>query len=227
MPYMSKWARERALWMTLVEAVTHIHDCDGCTQLEALGQLRQALGEADIPARWAAYPPINRPPSYSRAMPHLLSSEQVPTDAFFWSGALIYLDANGRVIDEFFLRGPDGEFVAGPTPRGRELFLLRSRVLELWPLSNHLRKELFPTRSGSTTRPELPVRRPAPEADILRAARELYQQPGKPPNMAEAEQQLGAKFPGTNRDRFIRPILRRKEFDDLRLKRGNQRKRKI
>jgi hypothetical protein len=225
MPYVSKWVRERALWMTLVEAVTQIQDCEGCTQLEAVGQLRQALGEADIPARWAAYPPINRPPSYSFAMPHLLSSEQVPTDAFFWASAPIYLDGNGRVIDEYFLRGPDGESVVGPTPRGRELFLLRSRVLELWPLSNHRRKESSPTGSGSTTQPELPVRRPASEADLLRAARELYQQPGKPPNLREAEEQLMSKFPSTSREQFIRPILRRQEFADLRLKRGNQPKR--
>ena len=34
MPYISKWVRERVLWMTLVEAVTHIQDCDGCTQLD-------------------------------------------------------------------------------------------------------------------------------------------------------------------------------------------------
>jgi hypothetical protein len=33
-----------------------------------------------------------------------------------------------------------------------------------------------------------------------------------------------AKFPGTSRDEFIRKILQRKEFYDLRLKRG-QRKR--
>ena len=203
MPYISKWARERALWMTLVEAVTHIQDCDGCTQLEALGQLRQALGEADIPARWAAYPPINRPPSYSRAMPHLLSSEQVPTDAFFWSGALIYLDGNGRVIDEFFLRGPDGEFVAGPTPRGRELFLLRSRVLELWPQLQKL-----PRRSVN-------------DDEILSAARELYlERKNDPPNKPVAERLIRQKLGGGKRD-DIRRILE-DEFPNVRRKPGNQ-----
>ena len=104
----------------------------------------------------------------------------------------------------------------------RSLLVERSAVQELWLLSNNRRKES--SQTGSAAQPELPVHRPASEDDILRAARELYQQPGKPPNQREAEELLMAQFPETSRDPFIRPILKRKEFKDLRLKRGNQRK---
>ena len=101
----------------------------------------------------------------------------------------------------------------------QQILVRREDLERIWP-SDQRRKESSPTGSGST---DLPVRRPAPEADILRAAKELYQQPGKPPNLTEAEQQLLAKFPGTSRESFIRPILRRSEFADLRLKRGHHR----
>jgi hypothetical protein len=97
-------------------------------------------------------------------------------------------------------------------------------VRQLWPLSNQQRKNPPQSSSGSTIKPEMPVHRPAAKEEIVRAARELYRQPGKPPNSLEAEQLLMKQFPGTSRDEFIRPILRAKEFADLRLKRGNQRK---
>jgi hypothetical protein len=104
----------------------------------------------------------------------------------------------------------------------RQLLVERSAAEKLWPLSNNRRKES--SQTGSATQPEMPVHRPASEDDILHAARELYQQPGKPPNLRLAEERLMAKFPGTSRDGFIRPILQRDEFAGLRLPRGNQRK---
>jgi len=53
---------------------------------------------------------------------------------------------------------------------------------------------------------------------------EIYARPGKPPNMCEAEDEIRAKRPGASRP-FIREVLREPQFKNLRLPRGNQRKR--
>ena len=136
-------------------------------------------------------------------MPHLLSSEQVPTDAFFWSGALIYLDGNGRVIDEFFLRGPDGEFVAGPTPRGRELFL--------------------PTLPGACicSEPQKLPRRSVNDDEILSAARELYlERKNDPPNQARGGTSDPPEIRWWEARRY--PANSSNEFPNVRRKPGNQ-----
>jgi hypothetical protein len=219
MPYQSKAKRERSQWMTLREAVNHVQAVECSDEAGALKQLRMALGDGDIPAHWAAEP---LPPGfYSVGDPSPFSSDQVPTDALYWHSVLIFLEGDCRVIDQ---QRYDDEAQRPPLPRPRPLLLLRSRVVELWPLQDQVRKDSSQTDSASTTQPELPVHRPASTDDILRAARELYQRPGKPPNQTKAEQLLGRMFPGTSRKEFIRPILQRQEFDDLRLKPGNQRK---
>lgn len=207
--------------MTLREAVNHVQAAECSDEVGALKQLRMALGDGDIPAHWAAEP---LPPGfYSVGDPSPFSSDQVPTDALYWDSVLIFLDGDGRVIDQ---QRYDDEAQRPPLPRPRALLLLRARVVELWPLQGQGRKDSSQTDSASTTRPEMPVQRPASADAILRAARELYEQPGKPPNQTEAEQQLLAKFPGTSREPFIRKVLQSPEFKALRLKPGNQRKKR-
>src|SRR3984893_16041430 len=91
-----------------------------------------ACGEADIPLRWAADAPL--PGIYQIGLPRLFSSDQVPTDPMFWDHALIFLTGNGCVVDQRFLFFNEEDYSPEPAPRPRELLLLRSRVLELWPL---------------------------------------------------------------------------------------------
>ena len=40
--------------MTLIEAVNYIQISDGCDQITAVNQLRMALGDGEIRARWVA-----------------------------------------------------------------------------------------------------------------------------------------------------------------------------
>ena len=56
MPYQGKEARERLRWMTPAEAVDHVVLTEHCERVVALSEIRLALGEGDIPGRWAASP---------------------------------------------------------------------------------------------------------------------------------------------------------------------------
>ena len=176
MPYRSKNERERPLWMTLSEAVHHIEVADECACNEALSQSRIALGDGDIPARWGADPPPSLPGFFQFGSPPLFASDPVPSDPAYWSSALILPAGDGVVIDQsVHAQGQSA-------PRRRQLFLLRSRVFELWPPSNHERKD-----RGSTTEPEKPLRRSVDDDQIRTAARDIYRErKGDPPNKPTA-----------------------------------------
>lgn len=178
--------------MSLVEAIEHIQVSQPCDSVEASRQFKQELRDGMIGLQWEDSEEPNDCPD-----PEYLQASQ------------LLLIGSGLAPDK-----DQGKY--------RSLLVESDAVLKLWPLSDQRRKDSCKTESSSNNQPEMPARRPAPEADILRVARELYQQPGKPPNLSEAEQQLMAKFPGTSREPFVRSILRREEFARLRLKRGNQ-----
>jgi hypothetical protein len=224
MPYQPKAERERPLWMTLVEAVEHVQAHlaqHGYMGRAALRELRMACGEGEIPLHWAADQP---PEGIIRVgLPPLFSDDVVPTDPLFWENALIFLIGSGRVVDQRFIFIDEADTALERAPRPRELFLLRSRVLELWPLRSDTQEEDTPTgESGSAD--QIPTRRqsPATDEEILAVARDLYRQAGNnPPNQTKAEQLVAALLLGTKRD-FIRPILRRPEFGKLRRKPGRQ-----
>lgn len=205
MSYVSKKKRERAYYVTGIDALDHISKVDACDRKKASRQLAAAHVDGEARIIYAG------------------NDQPLPATREFWRQAWIQL-STGMVLHDT----SDSEVREAALKAGvicyQQILVRREDLERIWP-SNHRRDELSPTGSGSTTQPELPVRRPASEADILRAARELYQRPGKPPNMREAEEQLMTEFPGTSREHFIRPILRRKQFADLRLKRGNQPKR--
>jgi hypothetical protein len=218
MPYRSKAERELPLWMTLVEAVAHIQAQERCDQVGALRQLRMALGEGEIPARWGAdlLPPLPRMAMYVGS-PRLFSSDPVPTDALFWDHALIFLVGNGRVINQSFLLDDDEDHASELAPSPRELYLLRARVLEHWPSLSDALKD-----SASSDQPRQPRRPPASKSLIRETARDLYRQAGNnPPNQTKAEQLIARLLPGTPR-KLIRPILQEEEFARLRRKRGKQ-----
>ena len=120
MPYQGKEARERLRWMTPAEAVDHVVLTEHCERVVALSEIRLALGEGDIPGRWAASPlPAG---FYPLGLSPIFSSDNVRTDHEYWSQVLILLDPDCRAVDR-----------AGP----RQLLLLRSRVLELWAMVEH------------------------------------------------------------------------------------------
>src|ERR1700751_2631731 len=100
MPYVSKVKRERAQWMTLVEVVNHIQTVEACDPTAALDQFRRALSDGEVPTHWAANPlPA---PIYRLGDPPNFSDDEVPTGAGYWLYVLIFLDGDGRVIDQPF-----------------------------------------------------------------------------------------------------------------------------
>jgi hypothetical protein len=224
MSYTSKAQRERAEWMTLVEVVNHIRTVERCEQTAALDQLRRALSDGEIPNRWAA--DLRPLPFFHFGDPPNFSDDQVPTGAGYWLHALIFLDGDGRVIDQPFHHGEvEGEVLPSERQvRPRGLFLLRSRVLELWPLQNPVAHCESENDSADDARGP-PKRRSYTDNEIREAAREVYGASGKnPPNIDKAEQLLREKLPGAQRKK-IRPILSEDEFTTLRRKPGNQPKR--
>lgn len=204
MTYVSRAERERALYVSAIDAADYICKIDGCSRTKAFRQLRIAAADGEVRI------------VYDRDL------KPLPATREFWQDVWIQL-STGWVLDH--LMRVDPEVTKAALRAGvidYEPILVRREDLErVWPVAQ---RSLEPQPTGSTTQPELPVRRPASEADIRNAARELYQQPGTPPNQTKAEQLLMAKFPGTSRDAFIRPILQAEEFRALRLKPGNQRK---
>jgi hypothetical protein len=211
MPYKSRAERERPLWMSLTEAVRYVEVAEGSEQTEALIQIRMALGDGDIPVHWAADPLPQL--IYPVGFPPLFSSDQVPTDAMYWDQVLIFLDGDGRVIDQSVL----GEEKSPPRPR--QLLLLRSRVFELWPLQDRKSDDSDGTRINAS---RLPIARTS-KKQIREAAKEVYQtQVGKkPPNSYEAEKMIREKVEGATRKK-IRAVLDENEFKVLRLKRGDR-----
>jgi hypothetical protein len=53
MPYVSRAEQERALWMTLREALEHIQMREGCNLRAAWDQLQKAIGDQEVKVRWA------------------------------------------------------------------------------------------------------------------------------------------------------------------------------
>jgi hypothetical protein len=202
--------------MSLTEAVHHVQAVESCSQIDALTQLRMALGDGDISARWAADPL----PSwiYQVGVPPLFSSDEVPIDAGYWDSVLIFLDGDGRVIDQSFYLDEKEE---KSPPRPRQLLLLRSRVLELWPPTE---KTVHGANQTKLDTSQTPTRRASKE-QIRVPAREMYQTKNemgkKPPNTEEAERLLREKVDGATRPK-IRAVLSEPEFEKLRLKRGGR-----
>jgi hypothetical protein len=217
LPYVSKAERERAQWMTLVEVVNHVQLSQRCDQAAALSQLRMALADQEVPVRWKADP---RPQGIFHIGPApIFSVDQVSTDASYWIQTLIFLDGDGRVIDQppFQYLEAEGEL---PPPqrlgRPRPLLLLRSRVLELWQMPSDTAPD-----SEQAEPPKL-SRRKREDAEIQQAAREVYRgAPEDPPNMDEAGREICQRLPGADRD-AVRKVLKEEEFAKLRRPSGNQ-----
>jgi hypothetical protein len=97
MPYTPPGKRERSRWMTLAEVVRHIQACVECEEQTAVGELRVAMGQGLVPARWA----FDRSRECSLfEPPPIFSADPVPADQFYWAFALIFMDGDGAVVDQ-------------------------------------------------------------------------------------------------------------------------------
>lgn len=238
MPYQSKADREKAEWITLADAVLHVVSADGIRlpstiqsepvkerengpldfpfmdwdfgqtrdhDNDPLSQIRWALHDGEIPLRWMQEPwPVG-----SSFHPYTMFDPQLPPPSGpFWLYAEIFPSEDYAVnqVDQLL---SVREYVS--KRRLRRLFLLRSRVLELWPSRT--------TRPGRAGEPRLTTEQY--EQLVREAARELYKR-GQP-NQMEAEQILQKQL-GIPR-KLVRPVLQEDEFASHRRPRGNSSKR--
>lgn len=226
MPYIRKSQRDRALWMTLVEAVNHINEQERTEN--GLDHIRIALGAGEIPARWA-WPSLAEGPNEvdgwklhlvpMRDPPPFLE-DTVPTNREFWDKAIMLLDGDGKVIDPALgymtiLRDGKAEVLCQQPVPWRGLFLLKETVFDFWPLAD----------DPEADRNIQNIRSPS-EQDIRKAARELYSNSPAfaAPNIDKAERRIRAKFGKASR-KLIRHVLSEPEFASLRNAPGNQPKR--
>ena len=92
MRYVSKMAQERARWMTLREALTHIGKARRCSLKAALRQLGGAIADREVDARW----------SHAIHLSGDWEDEDIgpPRDVRFWRSARVVLVAGGRILDD-------------------------------------------------------------------------------------------------------------------------------
>ncbi len=218
MPYIRKREREGQQWMTLPEVLAHIQAQGHPT--DAWLEVRSALIDGEIPTRWeadefewlessdvdAAGDLLWRSRQDELA---LISAGSPPNEGFFWyrHGTA---PSDGRFGDPRRIVDPRPEVSA---KRFRVIYLLRDRVLALWPAS----------ASPPSSAPKA-LRKPASLAQILMTARKVYSDAGnKPPNLTKAERAVRDLLSkdGKNAARpKIREVLKRKEFESQRRKRG-------
>lgn len=226
MPYIRKRQRGRALWMTLVEAVNHINKQERTEN--GLDQIRIALGEGEIPARWAWQSLPEGPIKFEGRNLHfvpmpdppLFVEDTVPNNREFWDKAIMLLDGDGKVIDPALgymtiQRDAKVEVLCQQPVPWRGLFLLKETIFDFWPLADH-----------SETDRKLQNVRAASEEEIRDAARELYSNSPAfaAPNIDKAERLIRAKLGKASR-KLIRHVLSASEFASLRNPAGNQPKR--
>jgi hypothetical protein len=197
--------------MTLAEAINHIQSSDGCDKAAALHQLRMALGEGEIQARWAS---DHLPPGvFLLGGPRYFSDDGVPTDANYWATVLILLEADGTVIDQKNQIDEGTDELESTEPRRRQLLLLRSGITAIWSPTTNL--EVTANRRSD-------IAKPASRANIYKAAAEIYETGGdNPPNVTAAEQIIRSKLGKVPR-KLVREVLRRPEFARRRNPTGNR-----
>jgi hypothetical protein len=195
LPYVPLSECERSRWTTLAAVIWHIQINLGCAVEVAVRELRVAMGQGSIPARWAfglsGVSQFEQPPGFS--------VDSVPADPFYWGMVLIFTDEDGAVVDQPIWRD------STTAPRRRGLFLLRSRVVELW----HSPKKEKKRTSVKQIRNE---------------ARKLYPEGKFGPNENQAEQLIRKALLGNAPRAFVRRVLEEPEFATRRRPRGKQAK---
>jgi hypothetical protein len=127
--YVSRAERAQQRWMPLNEAISHIRRVDGCDEALAFDQLRRALADGAVDARWG------------RSKLSSTFFEIKPTGRMrlstFWQ--TVPIDSEGGFIPGVYpedLPDADPEIEdSSPKqylPRHSYLFLLRDQIFQLW-----------------------------------------------------------------------------------------------
>jgi hypothetical protein len=220
MPYVPKSVKERAHWMTLNETLAFIRAAEGCSRKEARRQLGLAVADQEVEARW--------PHTI-----HLRWADEVgpPASLKFWKSALFIPIRGGMILDDpacrrthvrqqlfregelhfraVLFKGADVERIWGATNRATEPQAFKDEI-------GHA-GEADSCWTHGLDKEEVSER-------IRQEARNIYADPANDrPNIDQAERLIRRKL-GLTRER-VRPIVEEDEFEPMRRKRG-QRKRK-
>jgi hypothetical protein len=203
--YRWKAERERDNWMPLSDVVAHIEATTGGDKIFALEEVLAALADDEIPTRWAQ----ETIPVYPMSPPQLFADDLPPTGYWFWTHAMVLVFSDYRVINQ-----TESDTLATTGPR--LLLLLRSKVLEFWPLA--------PPQAAITSLTAASPLKPARAGldQIREAARKIYAA-GEMPNIIAAEKLVREQLPNARRP-DIRLILNEAEFVGLRKPAGNQKR---
>jgi hypothetical protein len=129
MPYKSKAARERAHYLTFVEAVGHVCAVDQCDSESAVAQLLSAIIDNEVQPIWADAREFETSPAGRESL------GQRWIRAVFWSRERISLENGGMALDDG-INTPDEvrkEAVAAGIIGYRPFLLKRADVLRIWP----------------------------------------------------------------------------------------------
>ena len=163
MAYVSKVAKDRALWMTPKEALAHVCEVERCRLEEAKLQIRLALADSKLILRWADSNPIR----YYKSGRAKFGMDQPPNEPNALQNEdhdwlKVKMDwESGRTHDpqaHFFnnLRRKDASR-KGKSPKlwgdERPLLLLKSSVEKQWPISETVNDDSPAHHTGAPGRP--------------------------------------------------------------------------
>ena len=180
MPYVSKAARDRKLWITPKEAVAHVCKVERCNPTEAQDQILLALTDENIGTRWGDAVPVG----YYKNGQAKFGADSVlwGADPYCWADTIINWDT-GTTFDPRreninFDRRATAKRAGKKPPKllneERPLLLLKSRVMILWPTPNELDRQnspiLEPLPDGPTSgsKPRKPRNRDTEKDALLR-----------------------------------------------------------
>jgi hypothetical protein len=235
-PYVSKLAEERAKWMTLREAVAHIKAADRVSRRAAWDQLREAIGDQTVAVRWAD---VTLEPSTMLEGHYVEEDDVPPTSRQFWKLALIKFAGGGRVLDDPACRGSSVRLrlIREGTLHYRPLLVRREPVERLWPRLDKGAEESSPTdqirdtEHSSSLLDTAVIPRTIDREEVDEKVRQLIRGMQTEhalaiPNLNESWDLLKDKLPpGVTRKRLF-DILKEPEFAQMRVKRGQRKRRK-
>jgi hypothetical protein len=131
MPYVSKAEQERARWMTLREALTHIKTVEECNLRAAWDQLRETIGDQEAKVRWAD---VSLELSSIDGGHYIEEDDVPPTEKGFWQSARVIFSGQGSVLDDPACRRKTIRLnlIRESRLHYRPLLVLREDVLRHW-----------------------------------------------------------------------------------------------
>jgi hypothetical protein len=221
MPYTSRMAQERARWMTLREALAHIEKAELCSLKDAWRQLREAIADREIDARWPHALQLTRVGDYD-------DEDIGPSrDIRFWKSARYILGGGGRILDDPACRPNHArlKLIREGKLHYRSVLVRKDDVERVWPTANGTAEARPPTASLSHgTEPFRPTsaRPKYSEVDIRKEIKRIYgDQSYNRPNLEKLYYIVSDKFPGVSRS-IVRRIGKEPEFSPERRPAGNQ-----